>query len=75
MVISEIERNSIDFVFMNSHEFYDSWDLSFGRYDFENMEKCLPLVHVMLGIVQPHSDFDGIAFANPMEYILHFERI
>ena len=36
---------------------------------------CLPLVHVMLGIVQPHSDFDGIAFANPMEHILHFERI
>ena len=31
----------------------------------------LPLVHVMLGVVQPHPHLYGIALSNPVENILH----
>ena len=30
----------------------------------------LPLVHVILGIIQPHPDLDGIALSDEMENIL-----
>ena len=30
-----------------------------------------PLVHVVLGVVQPHPDLDGVALADPVENVLH----
>lgn len=31
----------------------------------------LPLIHVMFGIIKPHSDLHCIPFSTPMENILH----
>ena len=36
---------------------------------------CLPLVHIMFGIIKPHSNLDGVAFTYPMKNILHLEII
>lgn len=30
-----------------------------------------PLVHVVLGVVEPHPDLDGVALADPVEDVLH----
>ena len=30
-----------------------------------------PLVHVVLGVVQPHADLDGVALPDPLENVLH----
>ena len=41
-------------------------------------KKCqvrfLPLIHVMLGVVEPHPDLDGIALPDPVEDVLHGDQ-
>ena len=34
---------------------------------------ALPLVHVMLGVVKPHPDFDGIAPPDPVIDVFHVD--
>ena len=37
--------------------------------------QSLPLVHVMLGVVQPEAHLDRVALAAPVEYVLHSGRV
>ena len=30
-----------------------------------------PLIHVMLGVVEPHANLDGVALPDPLEDVLH----
>ena len=32
---------------------------------------CLPLVHIMFGIIKPHANFYRISFPNPMKNVFH----
>ena len=32
---------------------------------------CLPLVHIMFGIIKPHANLYRIAFPNPMKNVFH----
>ena len=34
----------------------------------------LPLIHVMLGVIKPHTHLYGVTFAYPVENILHFDK-
>ena len=34
----------------------------------------LPLIHVMLGVIKPHTHLNGVTFAYPVKNILHFDE-
>ena len=34
----------------------------------------LPLIHVMLGVIKPHTHLYGVTFAYPVKNILHFDE-
>ena len=36
-----------------------------------NILQLSPLIHVMLGVVEPHANLDGVALPDPLEDVLH----
>ncbi len=42
----------------------------------ENSSKIgLPLIHVVLSVIQPHADLDGVALPDPVKNVLHGWRL